>query len=99
VLFVLRGGAYLPSHRDRKHTRGSSVKYLINIEVLITSQLLLYQVPQNAGDPIAREYISLTDLKNVSRVALAPNAKYIAIDADCTLRLYERRQLLDSMKL
>jgi hypothetical protein len=56
-------------------------------------------VPQNAGDPIAREYISLTDLEDVSRVALAPNAKYIAIDADCTLRLYERRQLLDSMKL
>ncbi|CAN9402499.1 unnamed protein product [Alternaria alternata] len=61
--------------------------------------LLLYELPQNAGDPIAREYISLTDLKDVSRVALAPNAKYIAIDADCTLRLYERQQLLDSMKL
>ncbi|CAN9433342.1 unnamed protein product [Alternaria alternata] len=64
-----------------------------------TLELLLYELPQNAGDPIAREYISLTDLKDVSRVALAPNAKYIAIDADCTLRLYERQQLLDSMKL
>ncbi|CAN9461978.1 unnamed protein product [Alternaria alternata] len=76
---------------------------LVTVELLDVLQksilLLLYQVPQNAGDPIAREYISLTDLKNVSRVALAPNAKYIAIDADCTLRLYERRQLLDSMKL
>ncbi|CAN9468828.1 unnamed protein product [Alternaria alternata] len=64
-----------------------------------TLELLLYQVPKIPGDPIAREYISLTDLKDVSRVALAPNAKYIAIDADRKLRLYERQQLLDSMKL
>jgi hypothetical protein len=41
----------------------------------------------------------LTDIKEVARVALAPSAEYIAVDADRRLRLYETKELLKSMEV
>jgi hypothetical protein len=61
--------------------------------------MLFYQLPAEIGDSIAREYVTLEDISNVSHVAVAPNGKYIAIDADHTLRLYDRQRLLESMEM
>ncbi|KAH6113686.1 hypothetical protein HBI69_130800 [Parastagonospora nodorum] len=62
-------------------------------------EILLYQVPARFGEPIGRECIRLTSIPDVSEAALAPNAKYIAIDTNYKLRLYKRQCLLESMKM
>jgi hypothetical protein len=61
--------------------------------------VFLYQVQKNATEPVSREFIRLTDIKEVSRVALAPSSQYIAVDADRRLRLYETEQLLENMNM
>ncbi|CAN9471286.1 unnamed protein product [Alternaria alternata] len=64
-----------------------------------TLEVFLYQVQKNATEPVSREFIRLTDIKEVSRVALAPSSQYIAVDADRRLRLYETEQLLENMNM
>jgi hypothetical protein len=61
--------------------------------------MFLYEVPRNATEPVSRDFVRLTDIKEVTHVALAPSAEYIAIDANRRLRLYKTKQLLDSMKM